>query len=416
MGHVSERLKQIAPSATLAISEKVAELRAAGKHVHDLGLGEADYPTPEVVTRGLHKVEASGVSRYTEVQGTKELREAVSKALATCFHMPPPSKNSRVHTCGNDPTYDPDEVIVSAGSKFLLYSAVLATCDQDDEVILLAPYWVSYPDLVRLAGARPVVVQSTREEGFIPPIERIARAVNDRTRLIFVNSPANPTGQVWSQGQLKALSDLVLSHDDLYLVSDEIYGLIVFGKNMHYSPASFSEEMRRRTILTSGLSKAYSMGGWRIGFAAVADEQIRAAMLRIAANTISSVPSVTQDASVHAFKAWKRVAKMRADFERRAAVMDRRLNGMGLNALAPKGAFYVFADVSSLFGAAVNGRSLQSAGDVSMAILEEANVASVAGEEFGNDSHIRLAFVRPVPELERACDALEAFVSRFRNR
>jgi aspartate aminotransferase len=411
MTRISERLQQVTRSATLDINERVAELRAAGVDVYDLGIGEADYTAPQPASDALASAAAHGRSRYTAVQGTAELREAVCTAVNRMM-----SDQLLAAGRGGDPDrahwYDPADVVVSVGSKHLQYSAVLAMCDTGDEVILNAPYWVSYPDMVRLAGAEPVVVPSRADEGFVPPIDRIAAAITNRTRLIFLNSPNNPTGRVWSAGQIASLCELVLSHDDLYLLSDEIYGQLVFDGATHVSPSVHSREMRERVILTTGLSKAYSMGGWRVGYAIVPDADIRDALVRIGANTISSAPSMTQEAAVHALGAWDRVEEMRADYESRAALMYKRLNGMGLPTLRPQGAFYAFADVSPLFGSVVHGRTLRTSIDVAWAFLEDAAVASVAGAAFGLDGYIRFSFVRPLNELQAACDALEAFVLR----
>ncbi len=405
MAPISKRVREITASATLEISETVAKLRASGVVVHDMGLGEADYPAPRAACEALVQVAANGMSRYTQVQGTPQLRRAVARSLNRMFYR---------QTAGNDylPCYGPGDIIVSAGSKHLHYSTVLSLCDPGDEVIIFSPYWVSYPDVVRLAGAVPVVVSATAQEGFVPPIERIAEAITERTRLIFLNSPNNPTGQTWPRENVEALCELVLSHDDLYLLSDEIYAEVTFGQTLHTSPVIHSEKMRRRTILCTGLSKAWSMGGWRIGYAGVADGALMSALRRVAANTISCVASITQDAAVGALEDRIRLSEMRTDFSRRAALVAGRLNRMGLSTLAPHGAFYSFADVSCLFGAEVAGRRLENSADVAWAMLHDAHVATVAGRAFGDDAHVRLSFVRSGDELEAACDALEAFVLR----
>jgi len=400
-------------SATLDINEKVAAMRADGVEVFDLGIGEADYPAPQSASDALAAAAAEGKSRYTEVQGTPELREAICAAVNGMLDGQLLAAG-RVDEPKRENWFDPADVVVSVGSKHLQYSSVLAMCDPGDEVLVQAPYWVSYPDMIRLAGAEPVVVPSCADEGFVPPIDRIANAITDRTRLIFLNSPNNPTGRVWSASQVASLCDLVLSRENLYLLSDEIYGQLVFGDATHVSPAVYSREMRDRVILTSGLSKAYSMGGWRVGYAIVTDGEIREALARIGANTISSAPSMTQDAAVHALGASERVEAMRADFESRAALMHSRLNAMGLPTLTPQGAFYAFADVSSLFGSAVEGRTIRGSDDVAWAFLVDAGVASVAGAAFGDDRHVRFSFVRPLEQLQAACDALEAFVLRCR--
>lgn len=409
MSRVSKRLQHVAGSATLEINEKISALREAGVHVFDLGIGEADWPTPPQACAALARVAETGTSRYTEVQGIRPLRESVSESVNRDLT----GQADRLRRPACDP-YTPDDVVVSVGSKHLQYSAVLAMCDPGDEVIIQAPYWVSYVEMIRMAGVRPVVVPASAEEGFVPPVERMAGAITGNTRLVFLNSPNNPTGQVWSWKQVAGLCEVVLERENCCLLSDEIYGQLVYHGARHVSPAAYSSVMRERLILTGGLSKAYSMGGWRIGWALVKDPEIRAAILRVGANTISAAPSVTQDACVHALSTDERVEEMRRDFENRAALLNKRLNAMGLPVVPSRGAFYVFPDVSSLFGATVGGRVLNNTHDVVWALLEDAAVASVAGEYFGSDRHIRLSYVRPVDELDAACDALEAFVLRHR--
>jgi len=393
----------VGTSATFEVSRAVARLKGAGEHVFDLGLGEADYPAPRAALDALAAVAATGRSCYTSVNGTLELRRAAARSINGMLY-----RQSSVSSYY--PSYSPDDIVISAGSKHLQYSAVLSLCDPGDEVILFSPYWVSYPDVVRMAGAVPVVVPSASEDGFVPPVERIAAAITDRTRLIILNSPSNPTGQLWSAQLVDGLCDLVLAHDGIYLLSDEIYAQLVYGDAVHHSPVAYSREMRDRTIVTTGLSKAFSMAGWRVGYAAVSDCDVRSAMLRVGSNTISCVSSVIQAAAVAAFDDRARLDEMRIDFEDRARLMQRRLREIGIPAMPPQGAFYIFADVSGLFGRTLGSRTLRTTRDVSMALLERARVASVAGEAFGDNRHIRFSFVRPLDELEAACEAIESFV------
>lgn len=408
MTRLSRRVRNIGPSATLEISETVTRMRAAGVAVHDLGLGEADLEAPASACEALSRIARTRRSRYTEVAGAIELRRAVARSLNRSFFD---------QTSGNTylPGYGPEEIVVSAGSKHLQYSAVQALCDPGDEVILLAPYWVSYPDMVRMADAEPVVVGSGPDDGFVPSIDAIAAAITPRTRLVFLNTPGNPAGQVWSRRQVDDLCELILSHDNLFLLSDEIYSGLVFGDARHVSPVTHSERMRRRTILTSGLSKTHAMGGWRIGYAAIADGDVRRGMKAVGACTVSSAPSLTQDAAVHAIEDRSHVCAMRVEFERRARRFHERLNAMGLPTLPTRGGFYAFADVRALFGAEVDGRTLKSSRDVAVALLDDAAVASVPGECFGVPGYIRFSFVRPVEALDAACDAIEAFVLRYRH-
>jgi aspartate aminotransferase len=407
MTALSRRVRNIGPSATLEISETVAKLRAAGTHVHDLGLGEADLDAPAPACDALARIARTRRSRYTEVAGAIELRRAITRSLNRSFFD---------QTSGDTymPGYGPDEIIVGAGSKHLQYSAVQALCNPGDEVILLAPYWVSYPDMVRMADATPVVVDSGPDDGFVPSIDDIAAAITPRSRLVFLNTPGNPAGQVWTRRQVGELCDLVLAHENLILVSDEIYSGLVFGDARHVSPVTHSERMRRRTILTAGLSKTHAMGGWRIGYAAVADGEILRGMKAVAACTVSCAPSLIQDSAVHAIEDRAHVCAMRIEFERRARHFGERLGAMGLPALPTRGAFYAFADVRALFGAEVQGRPLESSHDVAMALLDDARVASVPGECFGAPGFVRFSFVRPLEALDAACDAIEAFVLRYR--
>jgi len=408
MTPLSRRVCSIAPSATLEISETVSQLRVAGIHVHDLGLGEADFPAPAAASEALARIAASRQSRTTEGQGAIELRRAIARSLNRTFYD---------QTGGNDhlPCFGPNEVLVGAGSRHLQYTAIQALCDPGDEVLLFAPYWESYLDRVQMADATPVVVSAGPETGFIPSIDDIEAAITERTRLVFLNSPANPTGRVWTRSQIGELCELILAHDGVYLVSDEIYAGLVFDGARHVSPVTYSERMRARTILTSGLSRTHAMGGWRVGYAAIADRELMAGMRRIAASTISCLPSIIQDAAVHALEDRSHVCGMRIEFERRARRFNHRLNAMGLPALPTQGGFHAFADVSSLFGAEVHGKPMHTSLDVARALLADARVACVAGEAFGDPGHIRFSFVRPLTELDAACDAIEAFVLRHRS-
>ncbi len=407
MSRISSRARAIAPSATLAIAERVAELRARGVTVHDLGLGEADWPASAVASERLARIARTGRSRYTAVQGVLDLRRAAARWFNRSFFR-------QTRGAGYVPVATPDEVVVGTGSKYLLYAAVMALCEPGDEVVLLAPYWTSYPDVVRLAGAVPVVVPTDADEGWVPPVERIADAMTPRTRLVLFNSPSNPTGRVWPVDRVMALCEAILERDDVYLLADEIYGELVYGAARHVSPVTHSPRMHRRTIVSTGLSKAWSMGGWRVGVALVADPELRRAIVRINGATISCAPSAIQDAAAVAFDDDAHVAALRADFAGRAAIAARRLAAMGLRAYPPEGAFYAFADVTPLLGAVVDGRTLRTPSDVAMALLEDAHVACVGGEAFGDGRHVRLSFVLQPDALEAAFDALEAFVLRHR--
>jgi len=347
------------------------------------------------------------LSRRANPIGAIELRRAISRSLNRSFY-------DQTDGYAYLPSYGPEEIIVSTAPSHLQAAVAGALCRPGDEALLFAPYRESYPGMVRMAGATPVVVSAGSEAGFVPSVDAVEAALTTRTRLVFLNCPGNPGGRVWTRTQIGDLCDLVLAHDGLYLVSDETCAGFVYGEARHFSPVIHSERMRQRTIITSGVSRKRGSRGWRIGYAAIADTELMAGVRTAARRVVSSLPSATQGAAARALEDRARACAMRIEFERRAGHLTRRLCAMGLPTLPVQGGFYAFANVSSLFGAKIEGVTLQSARDVATALLGDARVASVAGECFGTPDYIRLPFVRPMEALDATCDAIEAFALRHR--
>ena len=376
---LADRLKTLAPSSTLAVQAKAKELRARGIDVISFGAGEPDFDTPERIKDAAVQAMRRGQTKYTEVGGIPELRAAVCAKLKR----------------DNGLAYEPADILVSVGAKHTLFNLVVALINPGDEVVVPSPYWVSYPEQVRLMGGVPVDVETMEATGFDLDPAKLRAAVTPRTKLIVVNSPNNPTGAVFSAGALEAVARLAVERN-LWIVSDECYEALTF-EGRHVSIASFSPEVKARTIVVNTCSKAYAMTGWRIGYAAGARELIRA-MTDVQSQVTSNPSSIAQWAAVEALSGpQEQVGKMAAEFDRRRRLIIAGLNALpGIRCAMPKGAFYAFANVSGLFGRTWARRegavTLKSSLDVAGFLLEEARVAVVPGKDFGSDAHVRLSY------------------------
>jgi aspartate aminotransferase len=376
---LAQRLQTLAPSATLAVQAKAKALRAQGINVISFGAGEPDFDTPERIKDAAVSAMRRGQTKYTEVGGIPELRAAVC------------AKFKR----DNGLDYEPADVVVSCGAKHTLFNMVVALIDPGDEVIVPSPYWVSYPEQVRLVGGVPVPVETREATGFDLEPDRVRAAVTPRTKVIILNSPNNPTGAVFSRGALEAVGRLALEHD-LWLVSDECYESLTF-EGRHVSVASFGAEVKARTLVINTCSKAYAMTGWRIGYAAGPRPLIRA-MTDVQSQVTSNPSSIAQWAAVEALAGPQDdVAKMAGEFDRRRRLIVAGLDALpGVRCPTPKGAFYAFANVSGLFGrtwkAADRSVTLKGSLDVAAFLLEAARVAVVPGLDFGSDAHVRLSY------------------------
>ncbi|PYM22083.1 MAG: aspartate aminotransferase [Candidatus Rokuibacteriota bacterium] len=376
---LADRLKTLAPSSTLAVQAKAKELRAKGIDVISFGAGEPDFDTPERIKDAAVQAMRRGQTKYTEVGGIPELRAAVCAKLKR----------------DNGLAYEPADILVSVGAKHTLFNLVVALINPGDEVLVPSPYWVSYPEQVRLVGGMPVDVETAEATGFDLDPAKLRAAVTPRTKLIVLNSPNNPTGAVFSQAALEAVARLAVERN-LWIVSDECYEALTF-EGRHVSIASFSPEVKARTIVVNTCSKAYAMTGWRIGYAAGARELIRA-MTDVQSQVTSNPSSIAQWAAVEALSGpQEQVGKMAAEFDRRRRLIIAGLNALpGIRCAMPRGAFYAFANVSGLFGRTWPRRegavTLKSSLDVTGFLLEEARVAVVPGKDFGSDAHVRLSY------------------------
>ncbi len=377
---LADRLKTLAPSSTLAVQAKARELRRRGIDVISFGAGEPDFDTPERIKQAAIQAMRRGQTKYTEVGGVPELRAAVC------------AKFKR----DNGLAYEPADVLVSCGAKHTLFNLAVAMLNPGDEVLVPSPFWVSYPEQTRLVGAVPVAVPTSETTGFDLDPERLRAAVTPRTKVIVLNSPNNPTGAVFSPASLASVAKLALERD-LFVVSDECYEALTF-EGRHASIAALGPEIKARTLVVNTCSKAYAMTGWRIGFAAGPRELI-AAMTDIQSQVTSNPSSIAQWAAVEALIGPQdEVAKMAGEFDRRRRLIVQGLNGLpGVSCVMPRGAFYVFANVSRLFGrtwktAGGTTTALKSSLDVTAFLLEEARVAVVPGLDFGSDDHVRLSY------------------------
>jgi aspartate aminotransferase len=397
---LADRLKTLAPSSTLAVQAKAAELRRRGIDVVSFGAGEPDFDTPERIKDAAIQAMRRGQTKYTEVGGIPELRAAV---------------------CGkfkrdNGLDYEPADVLVSCGAKHTLFNMVVALLNPGDEVLVPSPYWVSYPEQARLVGAVPVAVLTQEATGFDLDPERLRAAVTPRTKVIVLNSPNNPTGAVFSPAALAAVARLAVERD-LFVVSDECYEALTF-EGRHVSIAALDPEVKARTLVVNTCSKAYAMTGWRLGFAAGPRALIRA-MTDVQSQVTSNPSSITQWAAVEALVGPQdEVAKMAGEFDRRRRVIVRGLNALpGVSCVMPKGAFYVFANVSGLFGrawkAADGTRILKGSVDVTAFLLDEAKVAVVPGVDFGSDDHVRLSYATSEALISEGLTRMAAALPRL---
>ena len=375
MPKLSERLNRLAPSATLAMSQKSSEMRAQGIDVINLSVGEPDFNTPDHIKEAAKTAVDQNFSRYSPVPGYADLRKAVADKLKR----------------ENGLDYAPSEIVVSNGAKQGVCNAVLALVDEGEEVIIPAPYWVSYPQMVLLAGGKPVILPAGFEQNFKITPEQLEQAITPRTRMLILCSPSNPTGSVYSKEELQGLAEVILRHDELYVLADEIYEHINYVGH-HESIAQFPG-MKERTIVVNGVSKAYAMTGWRIGYIA-APEWIAKGCNKLQGQYTSGPCSVSQKAAEAAYTLSQGcVEEMRQVFERRRdliVALARDIPGLEVN--VPEGAFYLFPKCSSFYGKKKGGRVINNSTDLAMYLLEEGHVATVGGDAFGDPDCFRMSY------------------------
>jgi len=390
---LADRLKTLQPSPTLAMQARAKAMRAQGINVISFGAGEPDFDTPRRIKDAAIRALESGQTKYTEVGGIPELRAAISHKLKRDLGL----------------DYTPEEVTVSCGAKHTLYNIVMALVNPGDEVIIPSPFWVSYPEQVRLVGGVPVPVETLESTGFDLDPEAVRRAVTAKTKILVLNSPGNPTGAVFSAAALKEVGQLAVERG-VWIVSDECYEALTY-EGRHVSIASLSPEIKARTLVVNTCSKAYAMTGWRLGYAA-GPKLIIKAMTDIQSQVTSNPTSIAQWAAVEALAGPQdEVAKMVGEFDRRRRVIVEAINAIpGVSCVMPKGAFYVFPNVSGLFGKRYKGGTLKGSADVCAFLLDEARIATVAGVDFGSDVHIRLSYATGLETIKEGMRRMAAAV------
>jgi aspartate aminotransferase len=387
---LTSRVNSIKPSPTLAITMKANALRAQGRDIIGFGAGEPDFDTPENVKRAAIRAIEEGFTKYTPVGGIDELKDAIIGKLQRDNHL----------------KYTRAQIAVSCGAKHTLYNLAQVLFEEGDEVLIPSPYWVSYPDIVALTGARSVIFKTTASEGFkINPLQ-LKDAIGDKTRAVIINSPSNPSGVAYSPQELKALAE-VLVDKDVLVISDDIYEKILYGGMPFANIASICPALQDRTVVVNGLSKSHAMTGWRIGYAA-GPEEVIAAVTKLQSQNTSNPNSIAQKASVEALNGDSSVVDtMVKEFEKRRNFIVEKLNRIpGVSCMLPQGAFYVFPNIAGLQGRQYKGKTLRTSADWAAYLLEEGNVAVIPGGEFGHDDHLRLSYATSMENIEKGLERI----------
>ncbi|HMK56717.1 MAG TPA: pyridoxal phosphate-dependent aminotransferase [Dissulfurispiraceae bacterium] len=395
---LSERAIKIKPSATLAMDTKAKAMKAEGIDIVNFGVGEPDFDTPDHVKEAAVRAIRDGFTKYTAVGGIDPLKDAIIDKLRN----------------DNGIQYERDEIIVSCGAKHSLYNIAQALYGPGSEVLIPSPYWVSYPDQVLLNDAVPVFVPTFESDNFMLKPDALREKLARRTKALILNSPSNPTGFVYDRKTLESIADTAM-RDDIYVISDEVYEKLVYDGHEHISIASLHKGMKSRTITVNALSKSHAMTGWRIGYAAGPREIIKA-MTNIQSQSTSNPNSIAQKAAVAALTGPQDfIGTMRAEFDKRRRYLVDGLNSIeGITCLPPTGAFYAFPNVSALYGRKAGQRQINSSLDLAIYLLEEAKVALVHGEAFGNDNYIRISYATSMENIEKALVRIREAVSRLK--
>jgi len=394
---LSNRAKSLKPSPTLAINAKAKSMQAQGIHVISFGAGEPDFDTPENIKQAAKKALDEGFTKYTPVGGLDELKDAIIKKF---------QRESGL-------SYKRSEIIVSCGGKHSFYNLAQAIFDQEDEVIIPAPYWVSYPPMVALAGASPIIVETKEGDNFKITQESLKRAITSKTKALVINSPSNPTGSAYTKKELEKIAEIAISKN-FFIISDEIYEKIIYDGFEFTSIASLSEEMKKRTIIVHGVAKTYAMTGWRIGYTA-GSEEIISAMNNIQSQSTSNPTSISQKASVEALIGPQdEVGKMVSAFLDRRNYIVNRLNKMeGVSCFKPIGAFYVFPNFSYYYGKSYQGKKIANSTNLADFFLDVARVAVVPGVEFGADPFERLSYATSMEDIQEGLDRIEESLKKL---
>lgn len=394
---LSKKAAAVKPSSTLAITAKAKELKAQGKDVVGFGAGEPDFNTPENICEAAIKAIEDGFTKYTPASGTNELKAAISKKFKEF----------------NGLDYDTDQIVISNGGKHSLTNIFTALINPGDEVIIPAPFWLSYPEIVKLAGGVPVIVTTTKEQNFKLTAEALAAAVTDKTKALVLNTPNNPTGMLYTEEELRAIAKVAVEKD-FYVVADEMYEMLVYGEQKHISIASLGKDIYDRTITCSGLAKSYAMTGWRIGYTG-SSKEIAKMMGSVQSHQTSNPNSIAQKAAVEALTGPQdSVEKMHAEFDKRRKYMYKRICDMDLlDTLEPMGAFYVFVDGSAVLGKSYKGTKIESVPQMADILINEYNTAIVPCADFGFPDCFRLSYAISIEQIEKGLDRIEKFIGEL---
>ncbi|MBM3491639.1 MAG: pyridoxal phosphate-dependent aminotransferase [Alphaproteobacteria bacterium] len=402
MPFLAESLSRIKPSATIAMSTKARALKAAGKDVIALAAGEPDFDTPENVKEAAIRAIRAGETKYTDVGGTPALKAAICAKF---------QRENRL-------TYKPEQVIVGTGGKQVLYNALLATLNPGDEVIIPAPYWVSYPEIVLLAGGTPVPVKTTPANGFRLRAADLERAITPRTKWLILNSPSNPTGAAYAAADLQPLTEVLVRHPQVWVLTDDMYEHLVFDDFQFATAAEVEPRLYERTLTMNGVSKAYCMTGWRIGYGAGPVELVKA-MTTLQSQSTSNPSSISQAAAVEALEGPQDfIARHNAVFQQRRDLIVGMLNqANGISCPTPEGAFYVYPSCAGVIGKSTpEGKSIANDLDFALALLEAEGVAVVHGEAFGLEPHFRISYATATEAVEEAGRRIQRFCNSLRGR
>lgn len=394
---LSKKAAAVKPSSTLAITAKAKELKAQGKDVVGFGAGEPDFNTPENICDAAIKAIKDGFTKYTPASGTNELKAAISKKFKEF----------------NGLDYDTDQIVISNGGKHSLTNIFTALINPGDEVIIPAPFWLSYPEIVKLAGGVPVIVTTTKEQNFKLTAEDLVAAVTDKTKALVLNTPNNPTGMLYTEEELRAIAKVAVEKD-FYVVADEMYEMLVYGEQKHISIASLGKDIYDRTITCSGLAKSYAMTGWRIGYTG-SSKEIAKMMGSVQSHQTSNPNSIAQKAAVEALTGPQdSVKKMHAEFDKRRKYMYKRICDMDLlDTLEPMGAFYVFVDGSAVLGKSYKGTKIESVPQMADILINEYNTAIVPCADFGFPDCFRLSYAISIEQIEKGLDRIEKFIGEL---
>ena len=388
---LSRNISNVKPSLTMAISSKAKEMKADGVDVISLSAGEPDFNTPQHICDAANTAISEGFTHYTPATGIIELKEAVCEKFRR----------------DNGLDYKPSQVTINCGAKHSVFLALFALTEPGDEIVIPSPYWVSYPDMVRLAGGTPVILEGAKKNAFKITAQQLEDAITPKTKLLILNTPSNPTGMVYTEEELRALAEIIVA-SDIFVLSDEIYEKLLYDGINHVSIASFSADIYRKTITVNGVSKAYCMTGWRIGYAAGPEEIIKG-MGTVQSHETSNPCSISQKASLAALTgSHDFLAPMLEEYDRRRRYITERLNGMeGISCIEPRGAFYVFPDVSAFYGKRFRDSVITGSLAFCEYMLNEQHIAMIPGIGFGSDANIRISYATSMENIERALDRFE---------